>query len=375
MEDNIAWHFDPKGVFSVKSDYKLGVMLRDRRDGRETACSKEKENTGDSDVKFSWKKIWDLRAPNKLKFFVWRLSHNSLASRMKIKRLGVDLDTACPVCHRLNEDGGHVFLKCKMVKACWSSLGLADTRDLLLPCNSAQSMLEELWKCDTEVQLKALTLMWEWWGFRNKVNSGDASANSLEVCHRVEKHMVDFKSMKLPAIPPKPPDQHKWAKPPDNQVKVNFDGAFDYITGSGGWGYIIRDQAGDFVAAGSGKSVHLRYSLHSEAVACLAAINGAIRIGANRIIFESDASNLVQALKSTDYDKSSIGVLMKEARSLCVLNFALFQFSYARRTCNTAAHVLAKIGVSSESSDSFWEDYAPICISDIIASDSAVLEM
>jgi ribonuclease HI len=294
---------------------------------------------------------------------------------MKIKRLGVDLDTACPVCHRLNEDGGHVFLKCKMVKACWSSLGLADTRDLLLPCNSAQSMLEELWKCDTEVQLKALTLMWEWWGFRNKVNSGDASANSLEVCHLVEKHMVDFKSMKLPAIPPKPPDQHKWAKPPDNQVKVNFDGAFDYITGSGGWGYIIRDQAGDFVAAGSGKSVHLRYSLHSEAVACLAAINGAIRIGANRIIFESDASNLVQALKSTDYDKSSIGVLMKEARSLCVLNFALFQFSYARRTCNTAAHVLAKIGVSSESSDSFWEDYAPICISDIIASDSAVLEM
>ncbi|KAK1669229.1 hypothetical protein QYE76_057388 [Lolium multiflorum] len=266
-------------------------------------------------------------------------------------------------------------MKCKMVRACWSSLGLADTRDLLLPCNSAQSMLEELWKCETEVQLKALTLMWEWWGFRNKINSGDASANSLEVCHRVERHMVDFKSMKLPAIPPKPPDQHKWTKPPDNQVKVNFDGAFDYITGSGGWGYIIRDQAGDFVAAGSGKSVHLRDSLHSEAVACLAAINGAIRIGANRIIFESDASNLVQALKSTDYDKSSIGVLMKEARSLCVLNFALFQFSYARRTCNTAAHVLAKIGVSSESSDSFWEDYAPFCISDIIASDSAVLEM
>jgi ribonuclease HI len=36
--------------------------------------------------------------------------------------------------------------------------------------------------------------------------------------------------MKLPAIPP---------KPPDNQVKVNFDGAFDPNTGSGGWGYIV----------------------------------------------------------------------------------------------------------------------------------------
>ena len=84
--------------------------------------------------------------------------------------------------------------------------------------------------------------------------------------------MVDFMNLKLQAIPPKPPDQLKWAKPPDNQVKVNFDGVFDHSTGSGGWGYIIRDQADGFVAAGAGKSVHLRDPLHSEAVACLAAI-------------------------------------------------------------------------------------------------------
>jgi hypothetical protein len=30
--------------------------------------------------------------------FVWRLTHNILASRMKIMRLGVDLDIACPFC-------------------------------------------------------------------------------------------------------------------------------------------------------------------------------------------------------------------------------------------------------------------------------------
>jgi hypothetical protein len=53
-----------------------------------------------------------------IKMFVWRLTHNSLASGMKIMRLGVDLDICCPVCHRLNEDGGQIFLKCKMFKAC-----------------------------------------------------------------------------------------------------------------------------------------------------------------------------------------------------------------------------------------------------------------
>ena len=56
-------------------------------------------------------------------------------------------------------------------------------------------------------------------------------------------------------------------------------------------------------------------------MACLAAIDGVTRAGANRILLKSDASSLVQALKSNDYDKCEIGVLVMEARSLCILNF------------------------------------------------------
>ena len=114
MVDNFAWHFDQRGIFSVKSAYKIGVMLRDRRLGRDAASSKE--NSANSTVKFDWKHVWSLKATSKIKMFVWRLAHNSLANRMKIKKLGVDLDTRCPVCHRLNEDGGHTFLKCKKAK-------------------------------------------------------------------------------------------------------------------------------------------------------------------------------------------------------------------------------------------------------------------
>ena len=47
MEDNLAWHFDSK-----ESAYKLGVMLRDRRKGRDAACSRE--YTGNTAVKFDW---------------------------------------------------------------------------------------------------------------------------------------------------------------------------------------------------------------------------------------------------------------------------------------------------------------------------------
>jgi hypothetical protein len=42
--------------------------------------------------------------------------------------------------------------------------------------------------------------------------------------------------------------------------------------------------------------------LHSDAVACLAAIDGAIIIGASKIIFSFDASNLVHAPKSYGFE-------------------------------------------------------------------------
>jgi ribonuclease HI len=159
-------------------------------------------------------------------------------------------------------------------------------------------------------------------------------------------------SLRKPEKPAKPPDIHQWEKPPDSYVKIDFDGSFKADTGNGGWGYIIRDQAGNFVAAGAGRLMNLGSALQAEAEACLAAIQGADKIGANRVIFESDASNLVQGLKSSDYDKSEIGVLVKEARSSCILNFASFEFAFSRRSCNNAAHELAKLGAISETEDS-----------------------
>jgi hypothetical protein len=76
-------------------------------------------------------------------------------------------------------------------------------------------------------------------------------------------------------------------------------------------------------------SKNLGSSMQCEVVACLAAIQGADRMGAcSRVIFESDASNLVQGLKSKDYDKSDIGVFVKEANSLYILNFEFFSYLF-----------------------------------------------
>ena len=60
----------------------------------------------------------------KIKHFGWRMARNTLAVRMNLERLGIELDTRCVMCNGLNEDGGHLFLGCKYVKHVWRANGM-----------------------------------------------------------------------------------------------------------------------------------------------------------------------------------------------------------------------------------------------------------
>ena len=75
-------------------------------------------------------------------------------------------------------------------------VGARDVREKLLDCVSAHNMFEELWQMEENVQIKAMTLMWEWWGVRNKANAGEGVLTSQVVCNQVERHVVEFLSLK-----------------------------------------------------------------------------------------------------------------------------------------------------------------------------------
>jgi hypothetical protein len=71
QEDFWAWHYDKRGVFSVRSAYRMLVDTRTRR----TAWLEE--NAGMSNIKGeerSWTALWNIKIPSKLKVFLWRLA-------------------------------------------------------------------------------------------------------------------------------------------------------------------------------------------------------------------------------------------------------------------------------------------------------------
>jgi hypothetical protein len=180
MEDDIAWHYDNKGIFTVKSAYQLGVRLRD------DALNRNASSSTTPPVQHQiWKSIWNQKFPGKVLIFLWRLTHNSLPTKLNIKCKRVELDTRCPMCCRLDEDGGHIFFRCKAVKQVWRALECQDLRLSLCECSNANQVTEHILSLPKERRLTTIILLWDWWTARNKVNAGERMLSTDEVCYKI----------------------------------------------------------------------------------------------------------------------------------------------------------------------------------------------
>lgn len=154
-----AWHFDKKGVSSVRSAYKVFRENKQRMRNRGGGAA----SNLDQGYAVMWKKLWGLNCAGKIKHFLWRLAYNSHPLRMNLKRRGVDLDPSCVVCGRDNEDGAHLFFKCKTMKQVWSMLGLANERATLVEKNNARDVIKAVLAMKEEQKLKCCIALWYCW--------------------------------------------------------------------------------------------------------------------------------------------------------------------------------------------------------------------
>ena len=135
-----------------------------------------------------WGNLWKLECPPKIKQFLWRLTHNSLPLRMNIRRKGIDTETRCPVCFRMDEDGGHCFFKCKFVRKCWQLMNLESIRLKLVDLKTAREVTDYILSMEENRKYETITLMWSWWDARNKANAGKKKKNSRKSGASSTKH-------------------------------------------------------------------------------------------------------------------------------------------------------------------------------------------
>jgi hypothetical protein len=287
---------------------------------------------------------------------------------MKLKRRGMEVDTRCPLCFRFNEDGGHAFCKCKMVKPIWRKLQLEDIREKLCDCPNVISFLETILNLDEEKKLTVCCILWIWWSERNKANVGDKIRSTQQVISSISTHVMEYKSLSEKRSVLRTTSMPSWELPMHNYVKINTDGAFQEASHTGGWGFIMRNDRGVPVAAGHGHIQGISSALQAEATALLQAVRITSSMGCSLVQLEMDATVLKKAITSQDYDLSPLGSLFREIKSLLCIAYDVVKISVCKRSCNFVAHELAARGaLLGDGNHDVWVADLPQYVLDLCA--------
>jgi ribonuclease HI len=370
-EDFIAWHFDSKGLHSVKQAYKLQVQLgENERNGGRAGSSTDVSNL-DSGGDDRWRRIWKIPCPPKIQMFIWRLAHNTLALRPNLARRGVILDNVnCLFCQSCMEEGAHLFVKCTKVKEVWRCLDMEWMRQELERSVSIYHAMDIIWRSPVEKRVQILTFWWLWWNNRNRLREGDKVLDASEIAHQARCYSMEYMEILGKKTSITVSEQIIWRPPALDVIKFNFDGAFTPGHCHAGWGVIARNHKGEVVAATAGRSENVTDAFQAELMAAVQALRLAEHLGAIHVILEMDSQLLMLALNRREADASSQALIIDDLKFQIRTNYSLCDVVACKRELNKPAHELARIGWSCDVNRALlWEYEVPAHIADLVSGE------
>jgi len=100
-------------------------------------------------------------------------------------------------------------------------------------------------------------------------------------------------------------------------------------------------------------------AVECEATALQQALQIALELGLNRVVFESNCQLVVNAVLNNRSYMNELGSLLSNSRSL-LLSYVSYAITYIRRQANIIAHNLARASILHASPSIFY--YPPDCI-------------
>ena len=282
------WGSNLDGLYSVKAGYKL-LVSEDLN-----------SNVGVSPVsmpKSSWKGLWNLRTPNRIKTLLWRAISNALPTRANLVKRKVLTDPNCQACGEAQESPLHALWSCPRLNSVWSvhfSLLRTEARDSSSFRDVFRLCLENSHPSDLFAMIAYLI-----WLRRNKLRFGRVVADLKLINSMARDALLEFQQAS--STPPKPlpaRTNSKWLPPPSNWVKANFDGAIFQGSAEAGLGSIIRNDRG-LVMAALMQVIPLPTSVEIvEVLAARRALIIALELGFDQVILEGDSEIAIRAMNS-----------------------------------------------------------------------------
>ncbi|XP_071722151.1 uncharacterized protein [Rutidosis leptorrhynchoides] len=271
--DLFAWSGSKDNVFSVRSAYFV-------------ALEGLQQNTVRNPFPLFWNLIWKLDVPPKIKLFLWRVGHQSLATRDNLGKRGITCVLEYPVCGSARKNQAH---------------------------------LNKAWK-ELISNLLCATVL--------------AARNCIIDLIQVSSQQNQFGHRQS--------SNRHWILPPESTFKLNCDAAVYAHLDKWGLGSVIRDHNASVICC--------QYSLQdgipdiplAEAATILQGISAALSAGFERLIIESDSLLIVNELNRSGTCFLSCHDIICKVKQLA-RNFVSCIFAYTPRSNNRLAHSLANL--------------------------------
>ena len=89
------------------------------------------ESSNQSTMKQTWRRLWQMNVPNKVKHFAWKACRNILATKENLWRRNITKESICEACGEQVESISHLFWFCERAKEVWSSCKLSFPFEIL----------------------------------------------------------------------------------------------------------------------------------------------------------------------------------------------------------------------------------------------------
>ncbi|KAE8690784.1 hypothetical protein F3Y22_tig00110893pilonHSYRG00506 [Hibiscus syriacus] len=228
-DDRPVWRWSSDHHFHVRSAY-VKLLESDR-----------------GDVDSTWKRIWTIKLPQRLRFFLWLILKEKVMTNFERSKRMLTDNPSCPACNCPSETILHVLRDCPYARMVW---------DWFIP--------------------SSIAAIWQIWKQRNEyIFHGIA---------RRQKPIVEDKG---------------WTKPPSGWYCLNTDGAMTTVNGAEKIGGVIRNHDGGWEICFS-RNIASSTVLQAELWGIYEGLFLAKSIGCAKLNIQSDSSQAIPPMEVAD---------------------------------------------------------------------------
>jgi ribonuclease HI len=153
-------------------------------------------------------------------------------------------------------------------------------------------------------------------------------------------------------------------KPQADWIKCNVNCALFETEGKFGVGICFQNNLGHLIQAHSMVFPSISTAAKGEATALQQALQIALDLGLNRVVFETDCQLVVNVVLSNNTYVNEVRSLLSNCRALFFFSNASYALAYVMRQANRVTHNLARVFILHASPSIF--NHPPHCIDSII---------